>query len=72
MRQHALPEQQARRNETIERRLELRLWLAHYGGQQGMIKFPPDRCPNLRHLSGRTAEPIEPRHQRGVQARGDC
>ena len=35
-----------------------------------MGKLPPDRRPDLRHLLG-GAEPVEPRHQRGVQARGD-
>ena len=32
-----------------------------------MGELPPDRRPDLRHLLGR-AEPVEPRHQRGVQA----
>ena len=35
-----------------------------------MRKLPPDRCPDLRDLLGR-AEPVEPRHQRRVQACGD-
>ena len=30
-------------------------------------ELTPDRCPDLRNLSGRTTEPVEPRHQRGVQ-----
>ena len=34
-----------------------------------MGELPPDRRPDLRHLLGR-AEPVEPRHQRGVQACG--
>ena len=32
-----------------------------------MGKLAPDRRPDLRHLLGR-AEPVEPRHQRCVQA----
>ena len=36
-----------------------------------MRKLSPDRRPDLRHFFGR-AEPVEPRHQRGVQACGDC
>ena len=35
-----------------------------------MRKLPPDRRPDLRHFLG-GAEPVEPRHQRGVQACGD-
>ena len=35
-----------------------------------MRKLPPDRRPDLRDLLGR-AEPVEPRHQRRVQAGGD-
>jgi hypothetical protein len=37
-------------------------------------KFAPDCCTDLRHLFGRSAEPVEPRHQRGVQAcrDGEC
>ena len=67
MRRHALPEQQTSRNETVERRSQLRLRLAHHRSQQGMRELPPDRRPDLRHLLG-GAEPVEPRHQRGVQA----
>jgi hypothetical protein len=32
-----------------------------------MRELPTDRCPNLRRLLGR-AEPVEPGHQRRVQA----
>ena len=35
-----------------------------------MRELPPDRRADLRHLLG-GAEPVEPRHQRGVQARRD-
>src|ERR1700730_18362708 len=47
---HALPEQQTRLNETVERQIELRLWLAHHRGQQSIRKLPPDHRPDLRHL----------------------
>ena len=69
VRRHALPEQQTSRNETVERRLQLRLRLAHHRSQQSMRELSPDRRADLRDLFGR-AEPIEPRHQRGVQACG--
>ena len=36
-----------------------------------MRKLSPDGCPYLGHFSG-CAEPVEPRHQRRVQACGDC
>ena len=49
---------------------QLRLRLARHRSQQRMGKLPPDRRADLRHLLGR-AEPVEPRHQRGVQACGD-
>ena len=67
VRRHALAEQQARLNETVERRAQLRLGLPRHRRQQRMRELSPDRRPDLRHLLGR-AEPVEPRHQRGVQA----
>ena len=36
-----------------------------------MGEFPPHSRPNLRYFLGR-AEPVQPRHQRRMQARGDC
>jgi hypothetical protein len=36
-----------------------------------MGKLAPDGCTNLRHLLS-WAEPVEPRHQRGLQARRHC
>ena len=41
MRRHALPEQQTGSNETIKRRFQLRLRLAHDCGQEGVGEFPP-------------------------------
>ena len=70
MRRHALPEQQTSRKETVERGSQFDLRLAHRRGQQGVRKLTPDRRPDLRYLLG-GAEPVEPGHQRGVQARGD-
>ena len=67
MRRHALPEQQTSRNETVKRRIEFRFWLTHHRSQQRMRELPPDSCPYLRHLLGWT-EPVEPRHQRSMQA----
>ena len=56
--------------EAAERRLELRLRPAHHRGQYRMGELPPDRRPDLGHLLGRT-EPVEPGHQRCVQACGN-
>jgi hypothetical protein len=67
MRRHALAEQQTSGNETIQRRSQLCLRLAHYRSQQGVRKFPPDCRPDLSHLLG-GPEPVKPRHQRRMQA----
>src|SRR5499427_5173904 len=66
-----LREQQSSRNKTVKRRLQLRLRLAHDRSQQRMGELASDRRPDLRQLLGRAAEPIEPCHERGIQARGD-
>ena len=65
-----LPEQQTSRNKTAKRRSQLRLRLAHDRSQQGMGEFASDRRPDLCQLLA-GAEPIEPRHERGMQAGGD-
>ena len=70
LRRHALSEQQTGLNETVERRRQLRLGLERHRSQQSMREFTADRRSDLRDFLGR-AEPVEPRHQRGVQARGD-
>ena len=67
VRRRALAEQQTGRNKTVERSFEFRLRLAHYRGQQGMRELPADHGADLRYLL-RRAEPVKPRHQRGVQA----
>ena len=70
VRRRAPPEQQARLNETVERRSQLRLRLSRHRSQQGVGELPADRRPDLRNLFGR-AEPVEPRHQRRMQGRRD-
>jgi hypothetical protein len=67
-RRRALAEQQACRNETVERFIQLRFRLAHYRSQQRVGKPPPDCGANLRHLL-RRAKSVEPRQERRVQAR---
>src|SRR5215467_5722018 len=71
VRRTTLPAQQTSPNETVKRRSQLRLRLAHNRSQQRMGELASDRRPDLRQLLGRAAEPIEPRHERGMQARGD-
>src|SRR5262245_60614803 len=71
MRRVTPPEQQTSPNETIKRRLQLRLRLARDRSQQGMGELASDRRPDLRQLLA-GAEPVEPRHQRCVQACGHC
>ena len=63
----AVSKQQTRRNEPVEIGVEFFLWLSHQRGQQHVGKCPADRCANLRHVL-RRPEPIEPRHQRSMQA----
>ena len=70
VRRHTLPKQQTCRHETVERRLEFRLRLASHRSQQSMRELSPNGRSDLRYLLG-GAEPIKPRHQRGVQACGD-
>src|SRR5262249_10322584 len=65
VRRATLPDQQTSRNKTVERRLQLRLRLAHDRSQQGMRELASKRCPDLRKLLG-GAEPVETRHQRCV------
>jgi hypothetical protein len=71
VRGHAPSEQQTGRDETVQRRSQLRLRLARHRGEQGMRKLAADYCRDLCQLLGRAAEPVEPRHERGMQARGD-
>src|ERR1700722_13689688 len=63
MRWYALPEQQTRLNEAIERQLKLGIGFAYHQGKQCMGKFTSDRRADLRDLFGAT-ESVEPRHQR--------
>jgi len=71
MRGHAPSEQQTGRDETVQCRYQFRLRLAHHRGEQGMRKLAADCRRDLCQLLGRAAEPIEPCHERGMQARGD-
>ena len=59
--------QQTRRNEPVEVGVQFRLRLSHQRSQQHVGKFPADRRADLRHVLCR-AEPVEPRHQRSLQA----
>src|SRR6267154_3873954 len=63
----ALSKQQTRRNEPVEVGVQFCLRLSHERSQQHVGKFPADRRADLRHVL-RRAEPIEPRHQRSLQA----
>src|SRR6202790_4250279 len=65
-----LTEEQAGHDQAIECCFQLRLRLTRHGGYQGVVKFPAYRPPDLSPLLG-GAEPIEPRHQGSMQARGD-
>ncbi|MET0679084.1 MAG: hypothetical protein ABW175_25065, partial [Bradyrhizobium sp.] len=62
-----MSKQQTRRNEAVEIGVEFLLRLLHQRGQQHVGKCPADRCANLRHVL-RRPKPIEPRHQRSMQA----
>ena len=67
MRRGAVSKQQTRRNEPVEIGVQFFLWLTHERGQQHVGECPADRCANLRHVL-RRPEPVEPRHQRSLQA----
>ena len=71
LRGHSASEKQTGRDETVQRRSQLRLRLTRHRGEQGMRKLAADCRRDLRQLFGRAAKPVEPRHQRGIQARGD-
>jgi hypothetical protein len=63
-------EQQPSRHETIQRRFQLCLRLARDRREQGMRKLAADCRRDLRQLLGGSPEPVEPRHERGMQACG--
>jgi len=56
--------------EVLDCRIQFYLSYGSDSKQQGVGKVPPDRRPDLRHLLG-GAEPVEPSHQRRMQACGD-
>ena len=66
LRRHALAEQQPCGDEPVERRSQVCPRLARHRRQKGVRELPPDGCADLRHVLG-GAEPVEPRHQGGVQ-----
>lgn len=67
IRRRALAEQQTGVNKTPERFRQVFLVFLRHRRQQRMGKFAPDRRAYLSYLLGR-AQPVETRHQRGVQA----
>ena len=67
LRRHTVPQQQAGRDHPIERRLKLRVGSARDRRNDGVGKFPADRCADLDHLLA-GPEAVEPSHQGRVQA----
>ena len=70
VRRDAPPRQQTGPYEMLERRVQVRFRQVRRQDQQRMRGFTADRCGDLRDFLGR-AHPIEPRHQRGLQGRGN-
>ena len=64
---HAAAENDARRDERVQRAFELLAAQRCHGDDQLVRELAPDRGPDLSDRSG-LSEPVEPRHQRGVQA----
>ena len=62
VRRGSQPKQQTGGNETLKRRIELRLGLVHHGCQKRMRKLTANSGADLCDFLGR-AEPIEARHQ---------
>ena len=61
-----------RRGELLERVAQLLLVLERRDRCQQLVgKLPPEDGSDPRDLLGRRSEPVEPRHERGVQCRGD-
>jgi hypothetical protein len=67
---HALPEQQTCLRQRFKSRLERFLILVGHRGQHGMGELSPNHRSDLSYFF-RWTKPVEPRHQRGVQAGGD-
>ena len=72
LRPFAAPEDQPGAGELVERRRQLALARARHGGQQLVGELPADHGPDLRRRPGRGAEPVEPRHERGVERGRHC
>src|SRR5262245_60874896 len=70
VRRHTLPKEQTCSHKTVEGQLKFGVWLPNHGQQERMRELAANRSPELCYFFG-GAEPVEPCHQRGVQARRD-
>ena len=70
LRRPAADKQEAGVREPIERRAKLRLRQIGDGRQQLVAELAADRRTPLRDILRGWSQPIQPRHQRGVQGRG--
>jgi len=70
VRRYALPKQQPGPYQTVKSRLQRSFILARHRSQQAMREFSPNHRSDLRNLLCRT-KPVKPRHQRGMEARGN-
>ena len=68
-RRRAADEQQAGVGQPIERLAKLRLRQIGDGRQQSVAELAADRRAGLRDVLGGRSQPVQPRHQRGVQGR---
>ena len=64
-------EHKAGGDELVERAARLGFAARRDGGDQLVGKFAADRGAGLRDFARCGSEPVEPRHQRGLQGRGD-
>ena len=70
LRRRPLVATRVRTEEAVERGVQLRLRQTGHASEQGMRKPSADRGADLRHAFGRS-KPVEPSHQRGMEAGGD-
>ena len=68
LRRNPVPQQQPGLDQAIERRIQLRLILLRHVREQCVGELLSDGRSHLDDIP-RCAEPVEPRQQRGVQAR---
>jgi hypothetical protein len=71
MRRHALPEQQARRDQTVYPCFQLWLRFAHNSRQERVRELSSNGRADLRHLPC-GPKPVKPRHKRRLQACWNC